>query len=58
MSDPPLSDINFKNKMAWVLTTLKTIFFYFECSKMFHMFYKHVLNGPKFENFVIWKFNG
>ena len=23
MSDPPLSDIDFKNKMAWVWTTLK-----------------------------------
>ena len=23
MSDPPLSDINLKNKMAWVWTTLK-----------------------------------
>ena len=23
MSDPPRSDIDFKNKMAWVLTTLK-----------------------------------
>ena len=22
MSDPPLSDINFKNKMVWVCTTL------------------------------------
>ena len=26
MSDPPLSDIDFKNKMAWVWTTLKTDF--------------------------------
>ena len=25
MSDPPLSDIDFKNKMAWVWTTLKII---------------------------------
>ena len=23
MSDPPLSDIDFKNKIAWVWTTLK-----------------------------------
>ena len=26
MSDPTLSDIDFKNKMAWVWTTLKTKF--------------------------------
>ena len=25
MTDPPLSDIDFKNKMAWVWTTLKSI---------------------------------
>jgi len=25
LSDPPLSDIDFKNKMAWVLTTLKGV---------------------------------
>ena len=24
MSDPPLSEIDFKNKMAWVWTTLKS----------------------------------
>ena len=25
MSDPPFSDIDFKNEMTWVQTTLKTV---------------------------------
>ena len=28
MPDPPLSDIDFKNKMAWVWTTLETDHFW------------------------------
>ena len=28
MPDPTLSDIDFKNKMAWVWTTFKDLFFF------------------------------
>ena len=35
MSDPPLSDINFKNKMARVWTTLKISFFFFYQKSLF-----------------------
>ena len=40
MSDTPLSDIDFKNKTAWVCTTLKTLTFcnFGFCSKLASMF--------------------
>ena len=53
MSDPCLSDIDFKNKMAWVWTTLNLVKMDRMDQKILITKLKLVLNDPNYKNFFV-----